>query len=157
MNSIKKAFKSNPLYFSYLLPMAMDGTVTLLGQDRSYWLNYKSANEMSPAYFFMAAHPMFFILGGIMWFIGLYWIFKRVKHPFNLIIACGFIAGNTWGSTSWITGMMKKAGIYVVTNRASILLGWVLLVLYFLLIGVCAALSISYYFKYTLKKTHYDH
>lgn len=147
MNKFINIFKHNPLYFSFFLPMAMDGITTLVGQDPSYWLNYKSANELSPAYFIMAAHPFFFILGAIIWFVGLYWIFKKLRHPINLIIACGFIAGNTWGSTSWITSMMKKTGLLMATNRSSILFTWVILVFYFSIIGICAGLSIAQYFK----------
>lgn len=147
MKVFNHLFKANPLYFSFLLPMIMDGLTTLVGQDGSYWLNFKSANEMSPAYFIMAAHPFFFILGAVVWFIGLYWVFKKLKHPINLVIACGFLAGNTWGSTSWMTRMMKNYGLLITTDRISILTAWTILIVYFLLIGICASLSISQYFR----------
>lgn len=125
--------------------MLTDGIMTLVGQSPSYWSNFKSANEMSPAYFFMAAHPLLFILGGVAWFIGLYWLFLRLKHPFNLMIACTFITGNTWGSTSWITKLMRDNGFLVTTNRFSILLSWTVLIIYFVVIGILAGFSISQY------------
>lgn len=127
--------------------MLTDGIITLVGQSPSYWLNYQSANEMSPAYFFMAVHPLLFILGGIVWFIGLYWLFLKLRHPFNLMLACTFIAGNTWGSTSWITKMMKDYGFLVSTNRLTILFSWTIVVLYFIVIGIFAGLSIAQYIQ----------
>ncbi len=143
--------KKNPLFFSFLLPMLTDGIMTLIGQNPSYWSNFKSANEMSPAYFFLAAHPLLFIIGGILWFIGLFWLFLKLRHPLNLILACTFIAGNTWGSTSWITKMMKDYGFLVSTNRSTILFSWTILVLYILVIGIFAGLFISLYMN-KLKK-----
>lgn len=145
MEKPTKVFKKNPLFFSFLLPMLTDGIMTLVGQNPSYWTNYQSANEMSPAYFFMAAHPLLFILGGIIWFVGLYWLFLKLKYPLNLMLACTFIAGNTWGSISWITKMMKDYGFLISTDRFTILFSWTVLVLYFLVIGVFAGLSISQY------------
>lgn len=145
--------KKNPIFFSFLLPMLTDGILTLVGQNPSYWLDYKSANEMSPAYFFMAMHPLLFIIGGILWFIGLYWLFLKLKHPFNLILACAFIAGNTWGSTSWITKMMREAGFLVATDRFSILLSWIVIIFYFIIIGTTAGISISQYIKNFKERT----
>ena len=147
MEIVSTLIQANPLYFSFLFPMLTDGIATLLGQDRSYWKNYKSAKEASPAYFFMAVHPVLYIVGAIIWFIGLYWIFMILPHTFNLIVACGFIAGNSWGSASWIAQILRKKGLYSPENRISILIFWTILVLYFLLIGIFATVFLSLYFQ----------
>lgn len=147
MSIAKSLFRKNPLFFSFLLPMFTDGLMTLIGQSPSYWRNFRTANEMSPAYFFMAAHPIFFIFGAVIWFVLLYFLFRKLKNPYNLILSCIFIAGNTWGSTSWITKLMKESGFLITTDRISIILSWVILVIYFTLIGTIAGLSFSQYFK----------
>lgn len=141
-----KLYKDNPLFFSFLFPMLTDCILTLAGQDSSYWINFQSANEMSPAYFFMAVHPMLYIIGGIIWFIGLYWLFLRLKPPFNLIISCAFIAGNTWGSSTWITKMMRETGILVSANRSSILSSWTIMIIYIIFIAIIAGISFNQYF-----------
>ena len=147
MEILPRFILNNPLYFSFLFPMLTDGIVTLLGQDKSYWKNYKSAKEASPAYFVMATHPLLFILASIIWFIGLYWVYAKIPHPINLIIACGFMAGNSWGSAGWIGYILGKKKVYTPSNRLSILLYWSILVIYFLLIGILAAIFLSLYFQ----------
>ena len=147
MEVLQQLTQNNPLYFSFLFPMLTDGIVTLLGQDKTYWKNHRSANEASPAYFFMAIHPILYILGAIVWFIGLYLVFLQIPHPFNLIVALGFIAGNSWGSSSWIAQILRKKCVYSQSNRTSILLFWSILVLYFLLIGAFATIFLSLYFE----------
>jgi len=127
--------------------MLADGILTLIGQDPSYWLNYNSANEMGPAYFFMIVHPSLFILGGIVWIIGLYWLLLRLKHPFDLMLACILMVGHTWGSSSWITKMMREYGFLVSANRLTILFSWTIEVFYFIVIGILAGYSISQYFQ----------
>ena len=127
--------------------MLTDGIVTLLGQEKSYWKNYKSTKEASPAYFVMVIHPTLFILASIIWFIGLYWIFPKIPYPINLIVACGFIAANSWGSAGWTGYMLGKKKVYTPDNRLSILLYWSILVLYFFLIGILATIFLSVYFQ----------
>ena len=86
MKNLPDLFRDNPLYFSFLLPMAMDGILTLTGQGRNYWNNFSSANEASPAYFFLVISPRLYIFGAIVWFVGLYFLFKRLKRPWDLML-----------------------------------------------------------------------
>lgn len=144
---MENLFKKNPLFFSFFFPQLVDGGITLLGQNRQYWNSYQGANEWSPAYYFLAANPLIYILGAIVWFVGIYWIFKKLRGPFNLILACAFIAGNSWGSTSWIAKMLRENGLVDPLNRPVMFLSYFLLLLYFLLIGIFAAGSLREYFK----------
>src|SRR5713226_7946631 len=139
--AIFKPFKANPLFFSFLLPLVTDTIVTLLGQDASYYQSYNTANELGPAYFFLTTHPIIYILGAIVWITFLYWLVKRLKHPLNMMLAFGFMVGHGWGSSTWFTRWLGNAGFLNTTNRALVLLSWMLMVFYFGLIGVCAGLS----------------
>jgi hypothetical protein len=53
MQRVTKIVQANPLFFAFLLPMATDCIVTLLGQAPLYWQSYRNVNEVSPAYFFL--------------------------------------------------------------------------------------------------------
>lgn len=140
-------FNRNPLFFSFLFPAITDGIVTLLGQDAIFWQNYQTVNEASPAYFFLVIHPALYIIGSIIWFVFLFWLMKKLKHPLNLVLALAFIAGHSWGSSSWIIKMMKTVGLFVAPDRFSLLMGWTVLILYYVLIGVLAGICIDRYFK----------
>jgi len=147
MSIISQLFVNNPLYFSFFIPMVMDGITTLLGQEKSYWKDYKTVNEASPAYFVLIIHPFLFLAGGILWAIIMYLLIKSLNYPINIILGCLLISGHSWGSSSWITKILKKLNFLNPESRVSILLTWSILILYFLLIGITAGLSISYYFS----------
>ena len=143
-------FKKNPLFFSFLFPAVLDGVVTLLGQDRSYWeISYRFANEASPAYYILAKHPALFALGGAIWFIVLYLLFLKLKSPWNLMLAVAFVAGHAWGSSTWLWKFMRESNIYIIGNQNSITLAWTLIIFYFLLIGIIAGFFISKYIEGT--------
>lgn len=144
---MSELFKRNPLFFSFLSPSLTDGIITLLGQDRTFWQDYRTVNEASPAYFFLIVHPGLYIIGAVVWFIFLFWLMKKLKHPLNLMLALAFIAGHAWGSSAWLIRLVKNIGLYLPYDRISILAGWTVLVLYYVLIGIIAALSINQYFK----------
>ncbi len=152
MSIILKAVKGNVLFFSFLLPLLTDEVLTLLGQDPFYWQSYHSANEISPAYFFLATHPILYILGAILWLLASYWIVKWLKYPLNMMFAIACIAGHGWGSTSWLERMLGNANLLSIANRPLIVFSWALLVLYFVLIGVCAGLSFFAYIRDHQKK-----
>ena len=88
MSIISQLFVNNPLYFSFFIPMVMDGITTLLGQEESYWKDYKTVNEASPAYFVLKIHPFLFLIGGILWIVFMFWLIKRLDHPINIILSC---------------------------------------------------------------------
>ena len=140
---IPKFIKSNPLYWAFFIPAAIDGIVTLLGQDTTYWSNYRSVNEGSPAWIILATHPALFILGSVIWFISWYFMYKKLKEPFNMMITIAFIAGHTWGSSSWISRFLGNADLYSNANR----LGWYALVTYFIFLGVVCGSLINLHIK----------
>lgn len=131
------------LYWAFFVPAFIDGIFTLLGQSPAYWSNYKLVNEGSPAWIILATHPALFVLGSAVWFIGWYFIYRKLKEPFNLMITIAFVVGHAWGSSSWITRSLTSAGLYSTANR----LGWYILVAYFIILGVICGYFINYYFK----------
>ena len=146
MVRIKLLIKKNPLFFAFFFPAVMDGTMTLLGQDASYWTS-RVVNEGSPAYFFLLASPWFFILGSVVWFVFWYQIFRRIKEPFNVFLMFLFIAGHSWGSGSWIWRMMRVHGLYTVNNQTSVLFAWGIAVVYFALIALLATYCLRIYLE----------
>ena len=133
--------KNKYLYWAFFIPAAIDGIVTLLGQDAIYWSNYKLVNEGSPAWIILSTHPSLFILGAIIWFVGWYFIYKKLKEPLNMMITIVFVVGHTWGSSSWIARFLANAGLYNNSNR----IGWYVLVVYFVLVGIiCGGLITKY-------------
>lgn len=137
----------NPLFLVFILPLLTDTTLTLLGQNQTYWNNFKSANEMAPVYYLLKTHPAVFIAASLIWYIFLYWLIKKLKYPLNLIVALSLMVGHTVGSQSWIKKMLYDSGIYVIGDRGSTNIAWLILVGYYVLVGTVAALSISKYFK----------
>lgn len=145
MNEINNIIKKNPLYFAFFFPALTDGVITLLGQNSQYWGSQRVVNEASPAYYFLLASPWIFILGSVIWFVFWYWIFKRLKESLNLVLMFLFIAGHSWGSTSWIWNLMKRYEIYISGNQTSIMIVWFLPLLYFFLIGFFATYCLRVY------------
>ena len=144
--SILKIVKSDPLFFAFLFPALVDGAITLYGQDANYWTN-KSVNEASPAYYFLLTSPWFFVIGSLVWFTLWYWIFKKLREPFNLFLMFLFIAGHSWGSTAWIWKLMKLNGIFTPDNQISVMFAWGIVVAYFALIAFFAAYCLSTYIR----------
>ena len=140
MSSIKK----NPLFFAFLFPALVDGVITLLGQSSEYWSN-KVVNEASPAYYFLYYSPWLFIVGSIMWFAFWYRVILKLKEPFNLFLVFLFVAGHSWGSTSWIWNIAKRNNLYTVSNQTSIVLVWSIVVVYFALIALFATYTLRIY------------
>jgi hypothetical protein len=149
---IKNVFVKNPLFFAFFFPALIDGIVTILGQDNGYWTNYSIASDASPAYYFLLTSPWLFLLGSVIWFIFWYWLFKRLKEPFNLFLMFLFIAGHSWGSSSWIMKMFKEACIYTLDNQSSIIFAWSLLIIYFLLIAGIATYCLLVYLQNSTKR-----
>jgi hypothetical protein len=141
---MRKNINKNPLFFSFLFPAITDGIVTILGQDKLYWIS-RAVNEASPAYYVLILSPLLFLVGSVIWFGFWYWIFKRLKEPFNLFLMFLFIAGHSWGSTSWIWKIMKDNGIYIKENQISIIFVWVVAVFYFSLIAIFATYCLRIY------------
>lgn len=143
---MKRAISKNPLYFAFFFPALVDGIITLLGQDTSYWTN-KVVNEASPAYYFLLFSPWLFVLGSILWFVFWYWIFKKLKEPLNLFLMFLFIAGHSWGSSSWIWKIMKINGVYTPGNQFSVMLAWSIIIVYFASIALIATYCLRIYIR----------
>lgn len=140
-----KIIKRNPLFFAFFFPALMDGVLTLIGQGSQYWGSSRTVSEASPAYYFLLASPWLFLFGSAVWFVFWYWLFNRLKDPFNLWLMFIFIAGHSWGSSSWIMNLLKKGGIYMLGNQLSIISAWALLVVYFIIIGGIATYCLKIY------------
>lgn len=143
---MEKFVSRNPLFFAFLLPALTDGVVTLMGQEQSYWAD-KIVNEASPAYYALVISPWLFAIGSIFWFAFWYWIFNKLKEPLNLFLMFLFMAGHSWGSTSWIWKIMKVNGIYRPSNQPSIIFAWSIVVLYFALIALFATYCLRIYIR----------
>src|SRR3989344_7315653 len=139
-----KIIKRNPLFFAFFFPALVDGAITLLGQSPEYWSN-KTVNEASPAYYFLYYSPWLFIAGSVVWFTSWYLIFLKLKEPLNLFLMFLFIAGHSWGSTSWIWNIAKRNGLYTPFNQTSVVLVWCAVVVYFALIAMFATYSLRIY------------
>ena len=149
---MKAIVKKNPLFFAFFLPALTDGAVTLLGQGQQYWGPNRILNEASPAYYFLLASPWLFLFGSIIWFVFWYWLIKRLKEPYNLFLMFLFVAGHSWGSSSWIMKMFKEAGLYSIGNQLSIMFSWFLLVLYLVLIAAFSTLGLKVYLSQRIIK-----
>ena len=142
-----KIINKNPLYFAFLLPAIIDGFLTLFGQSSQYWSANRIVNEASPVYYFLLHSPWLFVLGSFFWFAFWYWIFKRLKEPFNLFIMFLFISGHSWGSSSWIWNIMKRNQFYNPSDQFSVILAWFIVVLYFGVIALTATYCLRNYFQ----------
>lgn len=137
--------KRNPLFFAFLFPAVIDGLATVIGQGCEYWSEPSIARDASPAYYFLAASPWLFILGSVVWFVFWYWAFKRLKEPLNLFLTFLFIAGHSWGSSSWLMKIFKDWGLYTADNQPSVIFSWSLLIIYFSLIALTATYCLRIY------------
>ena len=143
MQQALKIVKANPLWFAFLLPVVTDCVVTLVGQASTYWQNNSGVNEMGPAYFLLAAGPLVYIAGSILYLALCCWLVSRLKHPLNIMLAMGLTVGHTWGSSTWFSRWMEQAGW--LATRPLILLQWTLLVAYIALVGICVGISFARY------------
>jgi len=143
--------KNNPLFFAFFFPALLDGVATLLGQGSQYWGGLRTVNEASLAYYFLLVSPWLFLLGSVVWFVFWYWLFEKLKEPINLFFMFLFIAGHSWGSSSWIMKMFKQAGIYTLGNQPSIIFAWGLLIIYFALIAGVATYCLRIYLREVVK------
>lgn len=143
---MKNLVSKNPLYFAFVFPALIDGIVTLLGQSPEYWSG-RVVNEASPTYYFLLTSPWLFLFGSVIWFLFWYWLFGRLKEPLNLFFMFLFIAGHSWGSSSWIWKIMKDNRIYVRANQISVIIVWCVSVLYFALIALFATYCLRVYMR----------
>lgn len=143
---MKRIISKNPLFFAFFFPAVTDGVITLLGQDPSYWTN-RVVNEASPAYYLLLISPWLFGIGSIFWLVFWYWIFKKLKEPLNLFFMFLFVAGHSWGSSSWIWKIMRVNGIYTSNNRPSIIFAWSTTIIYLALISLFATYCLRIYMR----------
>ena len=67
MQRVLKVVQAKPLFFVFLLPMATDLIVTLVGQGPKYCQDYSQVNVMSPGYFLLANHPLAYVGGALLY------------------------------------------------------------------------------------------
>lgn len=149
---MKRLITKNPLFFAFFFPALMDGVLTLVGQEPQYWSTTRTVNEASPAYYFLLASPWLYLLCSLVWFIFWYRVFERLKEPINLFLMFLFIAGHSWGGSSWMMKILKENGVYALGNQPSIIFAWSLLILYFILIAGIATYFLRVYLNEKLRK-----
>lgn len=144
---LRKIINHNPLFFAFFLLALTDGVLTLIGQGVDYWDHLRTVNEASPAYYFLKISPWLYIFAAIAWLFLWYFLIKKLKRPFDIFFVFLFIAGHSWGSSTWIMRIFKRAGIYTLSNQPSIIFAWSLLILYFFLISAIATYCLEVYIK----------
>lgn len=152
---MKKIITHNPLFFAFIFPALVDATLTLIGQEKEYW-QYRIVNEASPAYYFLFISPWLFIFGSIIWFIVLSLLFKKLKEPLNIFLMFLFLIGHSWGSSSWLRKILRENNIYNLDSQLSIMFGWFLIILYFILISLFATYCLKIYLSKNMKKLIFD-
>lgn len=138
-------FKSNPLFFVFLVPVIVDVVGTVAGQTREYWTSgYQVINEAAPVYPLLQIHPLLFILVVLtLWLSFTYFLTKKLKIPYNLWAALALFAGHSYNSIYWLRLTQKNLGILQGDKTLSL----IPMVLYILLIGFIASKGISKYFS----------
>ena len=95
MKQIKKLCDPNwLLLFFYSAPMLItaDFIVTLINQPPEYWRDFSKVNEANPFIFlFLAAHPMFFIVGYFLYLSLVLWMLKVRGLLFRIIFSAGLV------------------------------------------------------------------
>lgn len=137
----------NPLFFAFLFPAVVDGVVTLLGQGPEYWSGKGGVNEASPAYYFLLVSPWAFVLGSIIWFTFWYWVVKHIKEPLNFLVMFIFLIGHSWGSSTWITKILREVGYYTFSNQIFQMIAWGVLISYFIVVAIIATYCLHLYLK----------
>ena len=125
--------------------MATDLINTLVGQSSLYWQNYKNASEGSPGYFLLTIHPLVYVGAALLYLALCFWLSSWLKHPLNIMLAAALTAGHTWGSSTWFIRWMYLAGFE--STRPLILLQWSIMIVYFVLIGICAGAALTQYMR----------
>lgn len=143
---MKGIVSKNPLFFSFIFPALTDGIVTLIGQDNLYWTG-RVVNEASPIYYILLVSPWLYVLGAFSWFVFWYLLFTKLKEPINIFMMFAFIAGHSWGSSTWLWKFMKDNHIYSPLNQPSVIFAWSINILYFFLIAFFATYCMMLYLK----------
>ena len=125
-----------PFVCAAILPLILDHIVTLVGQPEAYWKNFSYANEGSPAYVLLAYHPVAFLLWGILYGAVISVLLIRLPKKFTLALGILVYTGHSWGSASWIPGILAKIGL-----AASYY--WYITIVYFAILSVILAFGIA--------------
>ena len=148
MGFIRSLITHNPLFFSFFLPLAADTTLTLVGQDASYWNDFSTANEAAPIRFLLTTHPAVFVGASLLWYVFLYWLVQKVRKPVNLMVALSLMVGHSVGSESWIVKiLLSQTAITQMGRNTALTMIWSTTVGYFLLVGILGGLALSAYLR----------
>lgn len=149
---IQQWFAANPLFFVVALPLCADLLLTVVGQGPAYWQNYHDVSEMGPVYMALEIHPLVYLLCVSLYACAVYQGTKRLKRPWNVVLACVVFAGHVYGSSTWVRSILLHLALSLfplTTNatRAQSLFLWSGEVVYCLFIGLWAGLVFSVYLK----------
>ena len=148
MAVLRLLVRNNLLFFVFMFPLVADTTLTLVGQDASYWSDFTTANEAAPLRFLLTTHPALFVFVSLAWYAVLYWLIKKLRDPLNLMIAISLMVGHTVGSESWIVKiLLSQTAILEMNRRTAVTMIWSITVGYFLLVGIFGGLALSAYLR----------
>lgn len=141
--------KKLPLQFIFpvLIVMFIDCLFTLIGQDKSYWINPMTVNEGSPSGFALLSQgPLFFIIPFIFYMLVVFFTLKKTNINFTIPFALLLFIGHSWGSSTWLSRLFNY------NNQFDL---WYITIFYFLIISIITSLFALNYInknKIELKK-----
>lgn len=139
--------RTNPLFFAFIFPALVDSVVTLLGQPPQYWQPQRVVNEASPIYYFLLVSPWLYFFASLLWFAFWYWVIRKLKEPLNIFLMFLFTIGHSWGSSTWIIRFLKQVGLFQYGDQISEMIGWIIIILYFSIVGILATKFLIIYIK----------
>ncbi len=149
---MKKLFKDNPLFVTFVIPIIVDVVGTVLGQPPEYWTSEgKVFNESVPfIYLLLQIHPLLFITICLaIWLPFTYWLTKKLKSPLNLWATTSLLIGHGYNSVSWLRKDLYYAGLFTGDNQLSRALSLIPVTIYILFIGWVAMMGFVSYIKST--------
>ena len=108
------------MFFPILLPYICDITLTLIGQPEQYWQgNYLAVAEANPiSHWFLAKHPVVYILYSIARFLGYGLFIAILPLKFSRIVSIFLILAHTVGAYGWAknvfyVGYWERVGLLI--------------------------------------------
>jgi hypothetical protein len=146
---MKKLFNSNPLYFSFFLPIIVDVVGTVLGQPKEYWLgDFKVVNEALPLYILLNIHPLLFLAFCLVfWLTCTYFLTKKLPHFLKLWAALALFVGHGYNSITWLRINQYHHGILAGRDQVSQFLALAPMTIYIFLISFIAAKCFKKYME----------
>jgi|688.fasta_scaffold1131601_1 hypothetical protein len=102
------------LRYPILLLIFLDGTLTILGQEKSYFEQNTAANEANPlgAFWMSQSSSILWLYLGLSIYMFLVWlILKYTKDLINNILTFSFYSGHLVACGLWLSVTYKKNGL----------------------------------------------